>query len=1269
MPHNELINENQLDEWVRSNAQRAQGTVVELVYRLVAAASPNPIDRRFPLGDSIGQHGPDGFLNTEFNYDPFIPEGKSYWEIGSGLDARSKASSDYRDLVKVIDCEERLQSTFIFVTPLSARRDWEYTWDDGGQLDWVKRRLKRKDWKDVRVIDGTKLIDWLHHFPAVKFWLANELGLPVNQIETLDQRWDVLRTIGDPPPLIPNVFLVNRAEACKKLEEIFEGKSLQLKLGTHFPDQVTDFVSAYVANMEYERKFDFLGNCLIISSVDAWDTITALRERQILIADFNLENRGAYGAKLLEKARRKGHAVIYSGQPEGIPYPHHVYVPNPTKYQIQETLVKAGYKEERARILALKSNGNISDLLKILQNLSLIPEWAQKTDAADLAIAELLGSWNENTKADLAVVEELSGNSYGEWIRKIRDIAFQPGPPLNQREGVWKFVARYEGWYSLGPKISDENLDTLRQIATNVLRERDPKFELPPDERFAANVHGKILKNSSVLREGLVESLALLGSHPGALTYCSIGKAEDTAVLAVREILSDADWVLWASLNNQLHLLAEAAPREFLNAVENALTSDPCPFDTLFAQEGSGMGGTTYISGLLWALETLAWSPDYLFNVISLLGELAARDPGGNYTNRPANSLTTILLPWLPQTCSPISQRKIAIETLIVDQKDVAWNLLLSLLPQRHQTSGGSCKPIWRELIPNDWSKGVTRGEYWEQVAIYTDLTISMAKNDIEKLLDLFDHFNHLPLSVQDQLFDHINSSDILSLPETEKYPLWDKLVNLAIEHRKFADSNWAMKPEQLDKLNDAIKYLEPKSLVLRHRRLFSEISFELFEECGNYEEQYKQLENARYQAVCEISKAEGIEAIFELANNVDAPWYVGIEYGKIVTKDADLVILPKLLESDNGSLKIFAGGFIRGRFQEKGWLWVDRINLKNWSSSQVGQFLAYLPFTSKTWDLVTIHLQEDENPYWSRANPALNEETKNIEYGINQLIEHNRPMVAIRCLGGMKHFKQSYSSEIAIRALNAAVNSNENIGSMDNYVLRKLIESLQNNSNVKQDDLLRIEWMYLPLFYYSKDVSPKTLEQQLAEKPEFFCEIIRILYRSKKAGELKENPEIDNKNLATNAYHLFQMWKIPPGCQQSGKYDGDALLEWLDAVKKECIETGHYDVAMITVGQVLIHTPPDPDGLWIHHSAAKVLNAKDAKKMRKGFRTAFFNSRGVHISTSGEEELALAEKYRKMGNEVESYGYHRLADSLRDLASSYVREAELEANERFLED
>lgn len=1264
-----MLTENQLDEWVRGNARDAQGVIVELVWRLVAASSPRPKERRFPLGDSIGQPGPDGVLDVDFSYEPFVPDGRSFWEIGTGLNAGAKATSDYKDLVEGTPAEIRYESTFVFVTPLSGRRDWQHTWKEDAQENWLKERRDRRDWRGVHVIDGTKLIDWLHQFPSVELWLAQTMGLPVQRIDTPEQRWNLLKSIGEPPPLTHHVFLANRDAACAKLKEVFAGNTVQLKIDTHFPDQVVDFVCAYVAAMEEESRIDAVARCLVICGVDAWNAITTLREPHVLIADPDLDLTGAVGTKLIQKARRAGHSVIFGGEPGGIPDPTCISIPLPKGHQIKEALEQAGYSEERARILAQKSGGNLGSLLRCLQNLSLMPEWAEGTASADLAIAALLGSWSEKSDADISIMVDVSRKSYGEWIGKVREIALRPGTPLTQRDGVWKFVSRYEGWYSLGSRLFDEHLDSLRKSAISVLRERDPKLDLPREERYAAQIHGKLLVHSRHLRNGLSESLALLGSHPKALASCSLGKPEATAMLAVREILTDADWVLWASLNDLLPLLAEAAPVAFLDAVDKALNSNSCPFDELFAQEGDGIIGTTYMSGLLWALETLAWDAEYLSRVVICLGELAARDPGGRWSNRPVNSLTTILLPWLPQTCSPIAMRCAAVATILYELPEVGWKLLLSLLPQSHSASSGSRRPAWREIIPDDWSKGVTHREYGEQVALYAELAINAAKNDLKKLSEIIDRLEDLPPPAHEQLLVHLESDTVMAMEEVDRLSLWTELIDLVTKHRKYAGAEWAMQPEQVDKIAAIAERLGPESPFFRHQRLFSERDFDLYEEKGDYESQRIELEGRRQIAVQEIASGGGFQAVLSFATLVQSAWRVGYSVGFTADNDADCTVLPNLLETEQKQLAQFAGGFVWGRFRSRGWPWVDEINTTKWESAQIGQFLAYLPFTPDTWERSSRLLGVDEATYWTKTSANPYEAENGIEHAVSQLIDHERPYAAIRCLHKMKFDKQPLDNALAVRALLAAIVSSEGANSTDTYEIIEIIQTLQNDPETNPDDLFRIEWAYLKLLDRDQSASPKLLEHWLATRPEFFCEVLRIVFISKKQDCPVEEASEEKKNIATNAYRLLTDWQTPPGIREDGSYDGDALLSWLEDVKKECTETGHLEVAMTMVGHVLAHTPSDPDGLWIHRAAASVLNEKDAADMRNGFRTEMFNSRGVHGFTSGSAERAIAEKYRSQADAVELANFHRLAMTLRELATSYERDAERQASRDPFED
>lgn len=185
-------------------------------------------------------------------------------------------------------------------------------------------------------------------------------------------------------------------------------------------------------------------------------------------------------------------------------------------------------------------------------------DWTQHQDTTYLALAVMIGAWQEKSQRDLEAITELLGISYDEWLKKAREILHCSDSPLSVKNGTWKVVNRAELWNSLGSRILDQNLDTFRSLAVSVLKEPDPAFELPAEERYAAGIHGKVLEHSNELRRGIAEGLAILGSQPEACGNCSQGKAEATCLLVIRELLTDADWVSWGSLNDLLPALAEA---------------------------------------------------------------------------------------------------------------------------------------------------------------------------------------------------------------------------------------------------------------------------------------------------------------------------------------------------------------------------------------------------------------------------------------------------------------------------------------------------------------------------------------------------------------------------------------------------------------------------------------------------------------------------------------------------------------------------------------
>ncbi|RIE09021.1 hypothetical protein SMC3_05870 [Candidatus Cryosericum hinesii] len=1263
MSHTTLTNENTLDQWVRGHAREAQGVIVDLVRRLVAASVPGPRERRFPGGDSIEQPGEDGRLVTDFDFEPFIPLGLSLWEIGTGISPREKATSDYDKLTENTLTEVRKEATFIFVTPLSGRRGWVYSGRARSQVDWRAERAQRGEWRDVRVIDGTKLVDWLSYFPSVDTWLAGIMDIPVQAIDTPEQHWTDVSTIGDPPPLIPELFLANRDDACNRLEEVFAGTALQLRLTTHFPGQLANFVSAYVAAMSTNARIEAVSRCIIVSNSDAWNQITksGLLKGHVLVAAFSLDDTDTDGALLLERAKRAGHAVVFAGLPGGIPHPNTASLPSPRIQQVAEALQKAGYGEERARVLAQKSGGNLDMLLRLLQHLSTMPEWAQKTDAGDLKIAQLLGAWNENLPADTAIVEQLSKKAYGEWIEKMREIALRPNTPLVQHGGIWKVTARYEGWYSLGSCIFDEDLDVLRRIATDILLEPDPKFELSTEQRFAASVHGKVLGHSDQLRKGIADTLALLGSQQKALTSTTAGKAEQVATLAVRDILLGANWVLWASLNDLLPLLAEAAPHEFLDIIEKTLHSTPCPFDAVFAQESSEFGGGNYMTGVLWALETLAWDPDYLITVAVILGELAARDPGGKWGNRPANSLSTILQPWLPQTCASVAQRKAAVQAVLREFPDVGWKLLLDLLPDAHKVSMGSRRPAWRETIPDDWIEGVSQREHWKQVCVYADLAVDVVKNDVSRLVQLTDRLDDLPEPARKQLLTHFGSDSVTSIPEADRFQLWDHLMYLVAKHRGFAGAEWALKPEIVDEIDAVAHALAPRTPSLIHRRLFRSDYLEFFDDKIGYDEQERQLDEQQQKALQEVCAAEGPEGLLTFATSVESPMRVGNALGAIADSTIDGLFLPSLLNTETrSSLREFVGGFIWRRFHVQGWQWVDGLGAQAWLLVDRGQLLAFLPFSSETWERASLWLSDDESPYWSRAavNPYMADEK--LAFAAGRLVKYGRPYAAILCLERMAHEKQHLDSEQVVGTLLATLDTVEKPPQGRGDAIAKLIQTLQDDQAANREKVMQVEWAFVPLLDGHLGATARFLGRRLAEEPSFFCEVIRAVFRSEQEADIKPELTEEQKRIAGNAYSLLDEWRIPPGSREDGTFDGDALHKWFGSMKSISGESGHLGIAMTMAGKVLMYVPADPNGLWLHRAAAEELNAGDADDLRSGYQTGLFNSRGGHwVDPKGTEERNLAKKYREQADQIELAGYQRLAATLRQLAHEYDHEAE----------
>ena len=891
------------------------------------------------------------------------------------------------------------------------------------------------------------------------------------------------------------------------------------------------------------------------------------------------------------------------------------------------------------------------------------PIWSPSLYKKELVVANLIGSWNENNEFDRAIISQMAnGEDYFVWNQKMREILQQDGAPLVFKNGIWSIAKRQELFQELGSYLYDDNLTTFKRCAVTVLKELDPQFELPKEDRFAASMHGKVLKHSQDLRKGIAVGVALLGNDSKSLVHCTNHKGEEIAVLTVRDILHKADFMLWGSLNNVLPCFAEAAPDTFLEAVENGIQANPNPFDELFLEESDGVFGRNYLVGLYWALETLAWDEQYLVQVTVTLGLLAERDPGGQWSNRPMKSLRTIFLPWFPQTAASIEKRKVALQTLRVEKPDIAWKVLIGLLPDKIRSTSGSHKPEWRKLIPSDWKDGVSQLEYQEQVAIYAEIAVEMAKQDFHKLNDLVAQLDHLPLLSLKEILKYIASDEVVEKSEQERLPIWNELKAALARYKRKGKTKRSINPDIISTIEKVSQQVAPSDPLNLYRRLFDNRTIDLYEEVGDWEKQQKLLEKHQQQAVREVLQHGGSDAIIRFAEAVENPSNVGLILGCVANSSIDVAILPAMLDQTDEKRKQFVRSYVWSRRQDQGWSWVDQVFSPSWSRDQTVRFLTYLPFCEETWQRVSTMLgeNENENEYWLSANVAPQQAGDALPFAIEKLLKLKRPYGAINCIKWLRYQKKPWDKNQAVQALLAAVSSKEPTNQMDAYHMVELIKALQDDTETDPDDLFHIEWVYLPLLEREEKAAPKCLENRLKSDPLFYCEIIRLVYRSDKESNSVKEPSEQQENLASNAYRLLDKWRTPPGVNKEGHFSETNFRKWFETVKEISRESGHFDVAMSHIGNVLVYAPPDPSGLSIERAAAEVLNNPENDIMRQGYRMEILNSRGVYlVDPSGAPELELAAKYASQAEEVENAGYHRLAVTLKSIVESYRRQAE----------
>ena len=672
-------------------------------------------------------------------------------------------------------------------------------------------------------------------------------------------------------------------------------------------------------------------------------------------------------------------------------------------------------------------------------------------------------------------------------------------------------------------------------------------------------------------------------------------------------------------------------------------------------------------TGLLWALETLAWKPEWLTRVILVLARLAEEDPGGSLANRPLACLREIFLPWLPQTMASAAERAEVLEILSKRHPEVGFQTCLALLPAQGEFSNKTKKPRWRDWALN-WSGKVTKRDYWEQVTSCEKLLIKNVGNRLNQWEQTVDKFEDFSLPSQEELLRLMRHLGVEEMSNSDRRKMTEMLRGKVQRHRSYREAHWTLPIDILDQLEEIQRLLEPKKLTHKHAWLFG--NYPRLPEVSkrDWAEYYEKVSDLRRTALEEILAREGVQAVVELAKIVEQPHTVGFSLGETDLVEDETDFLPVMLGSPEKGLELFVSGFVRGHFHTGKWEWVSQLPLDTWPADQAGIFLSQLPFRSETWELVKKLGEEVSKCYWSRAGGPCKRDKKQVTRAASMLLKYDRPFAAIDVLAIALHQKVSVRISLIFEVLEAALDQQSlpqlRQGARDDIVA--LFERLQARSEVDSRRLALLEWGYLS-FLDSYHRSPITLCEHLTRDPKLFVEILSLIYRpTNETEDSNQSPGVnlnETRARAQNAFKLLRAWTTVPGTDQQGNVNGQELLLWVNEARALSRESELLDQCDIYVGEVLAHAPKDDDGNWPCLAVRELLEEIQSGKVLRGFEVGIFNKRGVRVklpTDGGDQQRVLARKYRDYARAFD-IGWPTTASGLRGVAESLEREAQWE--------
>ncbi|OOQ57869.1 hypothetical protein [Mucilaginibacter pedocola] len=1189
------IDSNDLTYW--SGLMSSKADLPLIISRLIRRTTPGLDSSLIPIGISTFSAGWDGIaLNS--NATQFVPAGLSLWEMGTDKQPASKAEKDYQKRKADPLSQPFDEAVFVFVTT----RPWKT------KEKWIAAKKQENMFRDIKVIDADQLVEWLNtspvSIPELTQRIGRKIGADVRPLAAFWQEWST----GPKQQKFPaSLICAGRQGQRNDLKTKLAGPPRLITVRAGTKEEALAFIAGAL-QLDEERLFD---NTIIVGDQN---NLLEMMTTKVAIVIANIPQANLlYGV-----TPDRQHILLPLAASEKFEDGEAIVLPRLGREQTISALQEMGLDEEHARALSRKTARNIHALRRTLGFDVAIPEWAAAQVAADLIPALLTGKWSDDRDGDRIIIEYLSGTSYEQYTERIMRWVVHPDAPILHIGNNWRLTSPQDAWEYLGRYVTSTQLKNFQDAFLMACGDIKPSLSLEPQQRVYAAFLGKTSDYSRVLREGLTQSVILIALFGEAFQVLLQPSPQLWADQLVGQLIQHPVGDLWKSMDDIMPMLADASPSAVLYRLENFIDRQPAVIGDVFENAPSLLHDSYYHTGLLWALEELAWLPDHLLRASQLLVKLNLLDPGVKIMNRPVNSLRHVFQPMMPQTYASNAQRITTLQTIRQRFPDAAWSLFLNLLPGSLPIAHTNEKLRWREFLEED-VEIYTDEQYAEYVYFISHSLLGMAGLNVPRVATLLERFVDLAAGDRSALL-------ALLLENKEHFRNEEQLIRATVREILYNHHNdyhqLAFMPAemvaQFQKIYEAMMPVDTTAaLIWVFNDHWAKFPDGLGKKHDDYEGREKEMAKRRTTTLTAIYKDNDFEQFIALLANVKEPGVFGQTAALITMTAAERVRFAALVSDENEFLRYGAIRFIYWYHIRRGLQAFKKLfqafSKAGYNLEAKVAFLTAARSCHELWQFVSTLGEAAEKAYWKQCDTDISDRDEgHVRYQLNHFMSAGRFISALEVCTHNKKVLDTPSLLSVLEQL--ATQPAEETKRVDSSNVTHLFKYCYDRNDYDPQLMARLEWLYAEWIAgrYSP-TKPKELYRELRENPALFVEFLSYIYRpddlSMAEAEIAGIEEKVILQRAKKADALLDGLDTLPGQTEGPALDGEILTSWVQEVRRLSDERARLKKADLLIGRLLAKYPENPE-CWPPEPIAAMLENIDSDNLRTNFRIGVTNKR-----------------------------------------------------------